>query len=149
MLPQDFEEKAKKITGLNGKYVGRNMVKLEDGSTITLGDNVALQIIDNDEEYGNIMYDKYRTGSWESSSMSVYKKKNPNKIFSGLLDNVYTFAEAAQKWGLSDGSVLRNAVRQGRFKDGEYRQSGATWLITKLAMERVYGIPKNNLEGDV
>jgi hypothetical protein len=65
------------------------------------------------------------------------------------LTYVYTFAEAAQKWGLSDGSVLRNAVRQGRFKDGGYRQSGATWLVTKLAMERVYGIPKNNLEGDV
>ena len=87
MLPRDFEEKAKEITGLNGKYIGRNMVKLEDGSTITLGDNVALQIIDNDDEYGNIMYDKYRTGSWESSSMSVYKKKNPDEIFGGLLDN--------------------------------------------------------------
>ncbi|MEY8763373.1 MULTISPECIES: helix-turn-helix domain-containing protein [Clostridium] len=139
MLPQDFEEKAKEITGLTGKYTGRNMVKLEDGSTITLGDNVALQIIDNDDEYGSIMYDKYRTGSWESSSMSVYKRKDPDKILGGLLDDVYTLAEAAQKWGLSDGSVLRNAIRQGRFREDEYRQSGATWLITKPAMQRVYG----------
>lgn len=49
------------------------------------------------------------------------------------------FSDAAEKWGLSDGAVLRNAVRRGYFKEGEYRQSGSTWLITKLAMERVYG----------
>ena len=144
MLPKDFEQKAKEITGLAGKYIGKNMVKLEDGSTITLGDNVALQIIDNDEEYGSIMYDKYRTGSWESSSMSVYKRKDPDKILGGLLDDVYTLAEAAQKWGLSDGSVLRNAIRQGRFREDEYRQSGATWLITKPAMVRMYGMPKGD-----
>lgn len=149
MLPQDFEEKAKEITGLKGKYIGKNMCEMADGSTLTMGDNVALQIIDNEDEYGSIMYDKYRTGSWESSSMSVYKRKDPNKILGGLLDDVYTLAEAAQKWGLSDGSVLRNAIRQGRFREDEYRQSGATWLITKLAMQRVYGKPKNNLEGDV
>ena len=144
MLPDDFEEKAEEITGLTGKYIGRNMCELADGSTLTMGEDVALQIIDNEDEYGSIMYDKYRTGSWESSSMSVYKRKDPGKILGGLLDDVYTLAEAAQKWGLSDGSVLRNAIRQGRFREDEYRQSGATWLVTKPAMVRVYGIPRGD-----
>ena len=144
MLPKYFEQKAEEITGLAGKYIGKNMVQLEDGSAITLGDNVALQIIDNEDEYGSIMYTKFPTGRWESSSMSVYKRKDPDKILGGLLDDVYTLAEAAQKWGLSDGSVLRNAIRQGRFREDEYRQSGATWLITKPAMVRVYGMPRGD-----
>lgn len=55
------------------------------------------------------------------------------------LKDVLTFTEAAELWNLSDGSVLRNAVRQGRFKEEEYRQSGRTWLVTREAMERLYG----------
>lgn len=55
------------------------------------------------------------------------------------IKDVLTFTEASELWGLSDGSVLRNAVRQGRFKEGEYRQSGRVWLVTYAAMERLYG----------
>lgn len=77
---------------------------------------------------------------WEKNYLYDLKQKflNEDKRYS-VLDTIYTFTEAAEKWGLSDGSVLRNAVRRGFFKAGEYRQSGSTWLITKSAMERVYG----------
>jgi len=77
---------------------------------------------------------------WEKNYLYDLKQKflNEDKRYS-VLDTIYTFTEAAEKWGLSDGSVLRNAVRRGVFKAGEYRQSGSTWLITKSAMERVYG----------
>lgn len=64
---------------------------------------------------------------------SFYDKRN------NILDIVYTFSEAAEKWQLSDGSVLRNAVRRGKFNTDEYRQSGQVWLVTREGMERVYG----------
>lgn len=59
------------------------------------------------------------------------------------LSGVYTFAEAAELYGISDGSVLRNAQIDGRFLEGETRKSGKVWLVTKTAMERLYGEKKN------
>ena len=81
---------------------------------------------------------------WEEEVLYELKQKylQDSKPVS-VLDEIYTFTEAAEKWGLSDGSVLRNAVRRGVFKAGEYRQSGSTWLITRSAMERVYGKLEN------
>lgn len=81
---------------------------------------------------------------WEEEVLYELKQKylQDSKPVS-VLDTIYTFTEAAEKWGLSDGSVLRNAVRRGFFKAGEYRQSGSTWLITHKAMERVYGKLEN------
>lgn len=51
---------------------------------------------------------------------------------------VFTFAEACKLWGLGE-STLRKANLDGRFQEGEVRQSGSTWLVTKQAMERLYG----------
>lgn len=60
-----------------------------------------------------------------------------------ILLEVITFKEAAELWEL-DTSTLRNSVLRKRFLEGEYRKSGATWLITRKEMERVYGPQKNN-----
>ena len=54
------------------------------------------------------------------------------------LKEVYTFAEASELWGLSE-STLRRAQHGGRFKEGETKKSGGTWLVTRAAMERLYG----------
>ncbi len=54
------------------------------------------------------------------------------------LDSVMTAAEAATIWGLSINTV-RNACLAGRFEPNEVRKSLGTWLITRAAMERVYG----------
>ncbi len=56
-----------------------------------------------------------------------------------------TFAEASKLWGLSD-STLRKAKHDGRFEDGEIRQSGGVWLVTRSAMERLYGELKSPRE---
>lgn len=55
-----------------------------------------------------------------------------------IIFEVLTFAEASELWGLGDGT-LRHAAARGTFTDKEVRKSGSTWLITKNAMERVYG----------
>lgn len=63
-------------------------------------------------------------------------KRNP-------LDEVMAFSEASEIWGLGE-STLRTAVRTDKLIEGvDYRKSGKVWLITKEAMKRVYGEPKN------
>lgn len=94
------------------------------------------------KEYNNDLEEWEKNYLYDLKQKFLYDLKqkflNEDKRYS-VLDTIYTFTEAAEKWGLSDGAVLRNAVRRGYFKEGEYRQSGSTWLITKSAMERVYG----------
>jgi len=56
-----------------------------------------------------------------------------------LMDYMMTFSEAAEKWGL-DSSTLRKLIKTNKVKEGkDYKRSGSTWLITREAMERIYG----------
>lgn len=58
------------------------------------------------------------------------------------LNQVMTFSEAAEKWGLANGNTLRKAVERKRFHEDEIRKSGDVWLTTYQAMQRVFGQPK-------
>ena len=80
----------------------------------------------------------------------IMKKIPDNKIYNfrkivelekQLDGNIMTFSEAQKKWGLGK-STLREAQRNNRFKEGEVRKSGGTWLVTEAAMRRLYGEPK-------
>lgn len=59
------------------------------------------------------------------------------------LDDVLTISEAAQIYGMATASLRMACGGQKGyppiFKKGECRKSGSTWLITREAMERVYG----------
>lgn len=57
-------------------------------------------------------------------------------------NEVLTFSEAAEKWGLADGKTIRKAVERNRFKPHEIKKSGNVWLTTYDAMLRVFGEPK-------
>ncbi|WP_142415389.1 helix-turn-helix domain-containing protein [Hathewaya massiliensis] len=55
------------------------------------------------------------------------------------LYRVYTTTEAALLWG-KDESTIRKAIQNGKFEQWfDYRKAGRITLITKDAMERVYG----------
>lgn len=60
--------------------------------------------------------------------------------------NVYTFGYATEMWELGK-STLRQAVADGRFNrhdlkyGSDYMKQGNTWLITDMAMRRLYGPP--------
>jgi hypothetical protein len=54
------------------------------------------------------------------------------------LNDVLTLKEASQLVGV-DPSALRHAIRSGRFREDEVRQSGGVWLVTRQGLERVYG----------
>ncbi|MCR0410883.1 helix-turn-helix domain-containing protein [[Clostridium] innocuum] len=60
------------------------------------------------------------------------------------LDEVLTFTEAADKWGLADGKTIRKAVERGRFEPHEIKKSGNVWLTTYAAMQRVFGSPRTS-----
>lgn len=54
-----------------------------------------------------------------------------------------SFAEASKLWGLGE-STLRSVVGTNRLvAEVDYRKSGKVWLITKKAMKKLYGEPKN------
>ena len=57
---------------------------------------------------------------------------------------VFTPTEAAIVWGL-DESTIRKSIYNGKFIEGvDYRKSGRITLISKVAIERLYGkIPEN------
>jgi hypothetical protein len=74
----------------------------------------------------------------DSSYRPLTLYSNPN-VKSSILKEIITFAEATEKWGLAD-STLRKLVNTDKIKEGvDYRKSGKVWLITREAMERVYG----------
>lgn len=59
------------------------------------------------------------------------------------INDVMTFKEAAEKWNKKD-NTLRMMVRTDRLIEGvDYRKSGNTWIITRNAMEKLYGKEKN------
>lgn len=60
------------------------------------------------------------------------------------LDEVLTFSEAAEKWGLADGKSIRKAVERHRFEPYEIKKSGNVWLTTYDAMYRVFGAPRSH-----
>ena len=57
------------------------------------------------------------------------------------LDSVLSLQEAAELYG-KDDSTLRKAIADGRFSPNEYRKTGRNYIITKSALERVYGKPE-------
>ena len=59
---------------------------------------------------------------------------------SNNISEVLTFSEAAEIWNI-DPSTLRHRVTGQELQEGvDYRKSGKVWLITKNAMERLYGM---------
>ena len=58
---------------------------------------------------------------------------------------VYPTAYAALLWGLDSGDVRAAAAgaghRAARMDDQDRRRAGRTWLVTRSAMERLYGSP--------
>jgi hypothetical protein len=52
---------------------------------------------------------------------------------------VMTFAEASEKYDVAV-STLRHRASDGRFEESNIRKFGKTWLVTKTAMDRIYGI---------
>jgi hypothetical protein len=59
------------------------------------------------------------------------------------LADVMTAKEAAERWGKAEITIRQacSGYKKAppRFNEDEFRKSGATWLITRQGMERVFG----------
>lgn len=71
------------------------------------------------------------------------ERKNMGKLGESVLKLVMAFAEASEKYDVAV-STLRHRASDGRFEDGDIRKSGKTWLVTKSAMDRIYGGADND-----
>lgn len=70
----------------------------------------------------------------EISATPLFNSSSP------VLSQVFTFSEAAELWKI-DSSTLRHRVTSEKLTDVvDYKKSGKVWLITKSAMERLYGV---------
>lgn len=59
-------------------------------------------------------------------------------------DNLIAFTDATELWGLNE-STLRKAISYGKLINGvDACKFGKQWVISKKAMQREYGRPKNN-----
>ena len=57
-------------------------------------------------------------------------------------DSLIAFSDATDMWGLHE-STLRKAVAHRKLVDGvDVKKFGKQWVVTKSAMEREYGHPK-------
>lgn len=71
--------------------------------------------------------------------------ERPKKVVLKI-NEVMTFAEATERWGLAD-STLRKLATTNKLLEGlDFRKSGKVWLITRDAMERTYGDEKCHKE---
>lgn len=66
------------------------------------------------------------------------------KAIETLFDGLMAFSDATLIWGLNE-STLRKAISYGKLIDGiDVCKYGKQWVVSKEAMEREYGIPKNS-----
>ena len=62
------------------------------------------------------------------------------------IDNVLTAQEAATKWGITEAAI-RKAISSKRLIIGiDYRKAGRITLISRKAMERLYGEGNDGIE---
>ena len=57
------------------------------------------------------------------------------------LEDVMITQETAERWNVTADALKQNwrgRLKNG-FKEGEFRKSGKMWLVTRQAMERLYG----------
>lgn len=59
---------------------------------------------------------------------------------SPVLSQVLTFSEAAELWKIDSSTLQHRVTSEKLAEDIDYKKSGKVWLITKSAMERLYGI---------
>lgn len=79
----------------------------------------------------------------KSAADRVYKQEESAGPFLNPLLLVFSTIEAAKIWNRDSGVVRSAAAGAGhaaaRMQDGDRRKSGRTWLVTRDAMDRLFG----------
>lgn len=126
----DLKEETKEHLLQNAFYEGIGDVIFDLTNTLSVSGNVD---IENDEvvlkvDDNAIIY---------SPTDGIIEIAKDNVSFE--IDDVLTLAEAAEMWGVVEGTI-RASIRTNKLIIGvDYRKAGRITLITQKAMERVYG----------
>ena len=119
------------------------ILNIDDIYDLLYKDEEVLVISNQYDQYGNSL--KLFSGRLKKSDIkAMYETKQEEA--SKDLSAIMTLTEAAEKWGLSNGSTIRKAIERGKFEQNEIKQAGNVWIITYAAMERVFGTVKNEEE---
>lgn len=122
---EDLLERANCINGINGDLTneGECIVDLTNDLSVA-GEIINDEIVINDDA---IIYNPSQGILLESKEVNFE------------VNNIMTVSEAAEIWGKTEGAI-RATIKAKKFIVGvDYRKAKGTTLITKEAMERVYG----------
>lgn len=122
---EDLLERANCINGINGDLTneGECIVDLTNDLSVA-GEIINDEIVINDDA---IIYNPSQGILLESKEVNFE------------VNNIMTVSEAAEIWEKTEGAI-RAAIKAKKFILGvDYRKAKGTTLITKEAMERVYG----------
>ncbi|MEN8075754.1 helix-turn-helix domain-containing protein [Clostridioides difficile] len=122
---EDLLERANCINGINGDLINEGECIIDLTNELSVDGNVVDgEVIINDD---SIIYNPAQGVLLESKEVNFE------------VNNIMTVSEAAEIWGKTEGAI-RAAIKAKKFIVGvDYRKAKGTTLITKEAMERVYG----------
>jgi hypothetical protein len=135
-----LREKRMNIVGKRSKIVE---IIIKKGDKLTIrninGKSISGEVTNINEEAAEAMlFEAYADSNFKVHHIELTAQASltsPNNI-----SEVLTFSEAAEIWNI-DPSTLRHRVTGEELQEGlDYRKSGKVWLITKKAMERLYGL---------
>jgi hypothetical protein len=118
-------------------------ITIKKGDKLTIhnlnGKSLSGEIVDINEETADAMlFESYSDSNIRVHHIEITAQACLPSFNS--ISEVLTFSEAAEIWDI-DSSTLRHRVTGEELQEGiDYRKSGKVWLITKNAMERLYGI---------
>ena len=126
-----------------GKWQKQIEITVQKGDKITIrninGRNLTGEVTNIKDESADVMLfdgidsSNIKIHHIEIMPVTTLPSNNP-------ISEIYTFSEAAEVWGI-DPSTLRHRVTSAELISGsDYKKSGKVWLITKSAMERLYGV---------
>ncbi|NJD02779.1 MAG: helix-turn-helix domain-containing protein [Ruminiclostridium sp.] len=129
-----------KIVGKRSK-IAEIIIKKGDKLTIRNinGRSISGEVTNINEEAAEAMlFEAYADSNFKVHHIEITAQaslSSPNNI-----SEVLTFSEAAEIWNI-DPSTLRHRVTGEELNEGiDYRKSGKVWLISRKAIERLYGL---------
>jgi hypothetical protein len=122
---EDLLERVNCINGINGDLINNGECIIDLTHELSISGNIIDgEIIINED---SIIYNPSQGILLESKEVTFE------------VNNIMTVSEAAEIWGKTEGAI-RAAIKAKKFIVGvDYRKARGTTLITKEAMERVYG----------
>jgi hypothetical protein len=126
-----------------GKKIKIAEITIKKGDKLTIrninGKSLSGEIININEETAEAMlFETYTDSNIRVHHIEIMAQASLPSFYS--ISEVLTFSEAAEIWDI-DPSTLRHRVTSEELQEGvDYRKSSKVWLITKNAMERLYGM---------